>query len=396
MVGVLGDATGYKPTGDNTLGKLFNWIVHFPQWELDTTAVAVITIVVWAIAHRIKRIESMATLVALVVVSAGAALAGLSIERVGDIATIPSGLPSVALPDVTVAPQLLVGAIAVSLVALAQAAGISAAVPNPDGSRPNASGDFWRKDWPTSLGVGSRRCRSGGSLSRTAWRPAPGAQTRWAGIFAGLSLAILVVLFGSLAEIIPMAVIGGLIIVIGGELLVGRVDDIRLVIRTSPMPAAAMVVTFLAHDVPAAAASDSAGRGVVAHPVLRGSFASGPAHCTGAVRSRTSRPLAIRAGTGRGAERRGHHPAVAGSGLFAEVAPIDEHWPRTTDTHDAAIILVVRTLPDIPSTTLLNHSRVDRIRCGRMACASCSWASTRRHSMSSSAAASSTGSAPKT
>ena len=36
-------------------------------------------------------------------------------------------------------PELLVGGVAVALVALAQAAGISAAVPNPDGSRTNMS-----------------------------------------------------------------------------------------------------------------------------------------------------------------------------------------------------------------------------------------------------------------
>ena len=40
-------------------------------------------------------------------------------------------------------PDLLMGGVAVALVALAQAAGISAAVPNPDGSRPNMSRDFF-------------------------------------------------------------------------------------------------------------------------------------------------------------------------------------------------------------------------------------------------------------
>ena len=44
-----------------------------------------------------------------------------------------------------------------------------------------------------------------------------GAQTRWAGIFAGIWLALLVLLAGSVAELIPMPVIGGLILVIGAE-----------------------------------------------------------------------------------------------------------------------------------------------------------------------------------
>ncbi|HEY9332689.1 MAG TPA: hypothetical protein VIS09_31315 [Streptomyces sp.] len=43
-----------------------------------------------------------------------------------------------------------------------------------------------------------------------------------------------------------MPVIGALTIVIGCELILGRLPHIRLVLRTSPLSAAAMVVTFLA------------------------------------------------------------------------------------------------------------------------------------------------------
>ncbi|WP_338703999.1 hypothetical protein V2W30_39550 (plasmid) [Streptomyces sp. Q6] len=43
-----------------------------------------------------------------------------------------------------------------------------------------------------------------------------------------------------------MAVIGGLLLVIGGELIAGRVGDIVLVLRTSWLSAAATILTFLA------------------------------------------------------------------------------------------------------------------------------------------------------
>ena len=86
----------------------------------------------------------------------------------------------------------------------------------------------------------------GGSLSRTGVATSAGARTRWAGIRAGLWLALIIVLFGPAAEVIPMPVIGGLIIVIGAEILLGREEDIRLVLRTARAPAIAMIVTFLA------------------------------------------------------------------------------------------------------------------------------------------------------
>jgi hypothetical protein len=55
-----------------------------------------------------------------------------------------------------------------------------------------------------------------------------------------------VLVAGSVAEIIPMPVIGGLILVIGIELVVGRLPDIRLVLRVAPISALAMLITFAA------------------------------------------------------------------------------------------------------------------------------------------------------
>ena len=106
--------------------------------------------------------------------------------------------------------------------ALAQAAGIAAAVPNPDGSRSNTSGDFVAQGAANLAGGFFGALPTGGSLSRTGVAVSAGAQTRWAGIFAGVWLTLLVLVAGSLAEVIPMPVIGGLILVIGVELVAGR------------------------------------------------------------------------------------------------------------------------------------------------------------------------------
>ena len=86
-------------------------------------------------------------------------------------------------------PELLVGGLAVALVGLAQAAGISAAVPNPDRSRPNTSGDFVAQGAANLAGGFFGRCRPAGRCRAPGSRCRPGAQTRWAGIFAGVWLA---------------------------------------------------------------------------------------------------------------------------------------------------------------------------------------------------------------
>ncbi|WP_284225053.1 hypothetical protein [Mycobacterium antarcticum] len=47
-------------------------------------------------------------------------------------------------------------------------------------------------------------------------------------------------------SLIPMPVVGGLVLVIGAELVHGRWAAITLVLRTAPWSAVAMVVTFVA------------------------------------------------------------------------------------------------------------------------------------------------------
>jgi SulP family sulfate permease len=291
--------------------------------------------------------------VALLIVSVGVALTGIGVEKVGDIASIPRSLPAPVLPDISVAPKLIVGAVAVSLVALAQAAGISAAVPNPDGSRPSASGDFLAQGIGNLAGCFFQALPVGGSLSRTGVATSAGAQSRWSGIFAGAWLALLVVLFGPLAESIPMSVIGGLVIVIGGEILWGRAADIRLVVRTAALPTVAMVATFVATTT--LPLQDAILLGAGLSLILFGVSASRSGYLRGLER------------VGQASAYEWRHVPVpdrapsnavtvlqyAGSGLFAEVARMDELWPETGSTRHAAVILVVRTLPDIPSTTFL-------------------------------------------
>jgi SulP family sulfate permease len=353
ITGSLKDATGYVPQGSNTLVKLLDWLVHVGQWQPAPTIVALVTIVVWAVASRIKRIETLATLIALLVVSVGVALLRIDVEKVGDIASIPRGFPLPVLPDFSVAPQLVVGAIAVSLVALAQAAGISAAVPNPDGSRISASGDFLAQGVANLGGAFFRALPVGGSLSRTGVATSAGAQTRWAGIFAGVWLAALVLAFGPVAESIPMAVIGGLILVIGCEILAGRAADIRLVARTARLPTAAMVVTFLATT--ALPLQDAILLGAGLSLILFCIEASRCGRLVGLERIGTQPPFGWRVAPVPDAAPSGKVTVLqyAGSGLFAEVARMDELWPDTSATRDAVVILVIRTLPDIPSTTFL-------------------------------------------
>lgn len=304
----------------------------------------------WAAFKAIRRLESYATLIAMLLVSIASAVPQPDVELVKDIAAIPRSLPPFTLPALGAFPDLVFGAIAVALVALAQAAGIGAAVANPDGLRPDASTDFRAQGYANIAGGFFSALPTGGSLSRTGVGTSAGARTRWAGIFAGLWLAVIVLAVGPVAGQIPMAVIGGLLLVIGGELIIGRIGDIVLVIRTSWLSSTAMLVTFLSTtQLPLQQAIFiGAGLSILMYAVEA---------------SRRGRVVELTA-DGSGGWVLGEPPPVIpsnrttvlhyiGGGFFAEVNRLEEEWPDARGAVDAAVVLSLRGSAGIPSATFL-------------------------------------------
>ena len=245
IIGELGDFSGYDPVGANDLAEVVNWFVNIPNWDPTTTIVGAATLIMVLVLKRIRRTEKMASIIALLLMSVVVFALSLNVELVGDIATIPSSLPAPTLPNFSAIPSLALGSLSVAIVALVQGAGISTAYPNPDKSKSSQSRDFIGEGLGNLVGSFFQSMATGGSLSRSGISVSGGAGSRWGGIFAALWLTLIVVLFGPLAELVPLAVIAGLLFVIAGELIMARVPSLILVHRTSPGAAAALWITFL-------------------------------------------------------------------------------------------------------------------------------------------------------
>ena len=87
----------------------------------------------------LRPLEKFAAIIVLVVATLAVKYFHIQVELAASIATIPNSLPPFMLPDFSLIPQLALGSLSV---ALAQAPGISTAVPDPDGSKASASRDF--------------------------------------------------------------------------------------------------------------------------------------------------------------------------------------------------------------------------------------------------------------
>ena len=131
-----------------------------------------------------------------------------------------------------------------TIIALAQSAGISQAYANPDGKYPNPSQDFTGQGAANLAGALVQGLPAGGSLGGTALLVKGGAQSRWANIFAGLISAILILLFGAAIGKIALSALAGLLIVVGFQTI--KFGEINKIARTSSRSRWLMIATFAA------------------------------------------------------------------------------------------------------------------------------------------------------
>lgn len=253
MVGKFDEIFGYDPAGiSNKVVKAADILVHPGAWDIPTAAVGLGTIALAFGLKAIPRLERYALVISVLVGTVVVWLLAADTTLISDEAAIPTGLAALPiptslsmLPDPTMIPDLLVGAGAIAIVALAQGAGIRPAFPNPDGSPSSASRDFLGQGLGNVAGAFFQATPTGGSLSRTAVAADGGATSRAAGLVAAATVLVLVVVFGPVVGQIPEAVIGGLLFVIGVELVLGRLPDARLAMSTGLRPALLFGVTLV-------------------------------------------------------------------------------------------------------------------------------------------------------
>lgn len=211
----LPTVSGYAPTaGNNKVTQTLNLLSNLDRLNLWSLAVAILTLVL-AITLPRTRLGNFGRLAAIIIPSVLALLFQLdSVQIIRDVGEIPGGIPTPHLPSFSgLSFEVVTGAMAVSVIILVQGAGVSQSVPNPDGSRRSTSRDFVAQGAANVASGLFRGLPVGGSLSTTALTVISGARTRWAAIFAGLWMALLVIVFPGLVSYVAMPALGVLLII---------------------------------------------------------------------------------------------------------------------------------------------------------------------------------------
>jgi SulP family sulfate permease len=162
---------------------------------------------------------------------------------IGDIASVPSSLPLPELPLFREIPRLIVPAASLAFVGLVQGAGVSAGVPNPDGTPQDASQDFVGQGAGNILSGLFQGMPVGGSMSASSLAAGAGAKSRTAMLFAGVTMAVVIVVFASAVQRVAMPALAGLLVVVGFGTI--KPDKVKAVARTGPVPLSVMVVTMV-------------------------------------------------------------------------------------------------------------------------------------------------------
>ena len=244
ILGQLDDFTGYSSVGANRVVRTIDLLRHLEQVHLPTLLVGILTIILILTLEKTS-LKALGLVVAMIVASLVVPLLGAeAVALVRDIADIPGSLPRPVLPSLAVIPGLIIPALSLAFVGLMQGASITQSVPNPDGSYPDASGDFVGQGVANVVSGLFQGTAVGGSMSATALVVSAGARSRLANITAGIVMALSIVLFGRYVGAIAMPSLAGLLIVVGFRTL--KPAQVRMVWRTGLVQQLVMVLTFVA------------------------------------------------------------------------------------------------------------------------------------------------------
>jgi sulfate permease, SulP family len=245
IIGQLGDFTGYYSSYSGKIAQLADLVLNTESIDWATLAVGLLTIalIYWLGTTRLSKFSLILSLL----LASGIAILlnevlATGIKLVGDITDIPGALPQPILPDVALISKLIVPAISIGIIGIVQGAGVSQTFPNPDGKFSDVSRDFLGQGAANLAGGIFGGIPAGGSSSGTALMISAGARSRWANIFGGIAVAIVVLLFADLVELVAMPALAGLVIVAGIQMV--NVKSIQTVWQTNTVARTIMVLTF--------------------------------------------------------------------------------------------------------------------------------------------------------
>ena len=242
-----------KGTGDQSvLVQLWETLAKGGPFNPKAVGIGVGTIVLVLLLRKLinrYKLPQMEMLLALIAASLTAALLQWSMPAadgktvIAVVGKVPAALPSFHIPEIDFAwvSKLLSGAIAISLLGLLEALAVAKSI----ASYTRQPLDYNRQclaEGVANLGGGFFQSLPGsGSLTRSSINYQAGGVTRMSGIYSGIIVAAVILLFGPYARFIPKSALAGLLFITAARLIDWK--RLAYALRASHFDAALVLVT---------------------------------------------------------------------------------------------------------------------------------------------------------
>lgn len=236
---------GYESDAGTSLGEFVDLLFNLDEVSWMAALVGVLALAIMIALGR-TRLSNASSLFALVIPSIlvfwwrpdGVAL-------VKDVSEIPTGLPPFALPDITLINlEIIFAAFAVAAVIALQGAGVAQSAPNRDGSHGDVSQDMLAQGLGNAAASLFSGMPTGASVGQSALNEQVGARSRYAMVFHGLVMLLILLVAASLVSEVPMSVLAAIMIFAGFQAI--KFGQMRSIWRVAGSARWAMVVTFVA------------------------------------------------------------------------------------------------------------------------------------------------------
>lgn len=239
---ILGISLPAGETFLHTWGLVIEKITDTNMYVLVTALVTLITAL--AIKRVLPKIPNL--LIGLVVGSLVALVLGGVSQGIKLVGEIPAQLPPLSAPDFSfdVIKKLAPEAFAVALLGLIEAVSISRSIATKSNQRIHSSQEFIGQGLSNIVGSFFSSYAGSGSFTRSGINYAAGAKTPMSAIFAAVFLMLIILLIAPLTAYLPVAAMGGVILIVAWNLV--DFHHIKQILKYSKSETAILLTTFLA------------------------------------------------------------------------------------------------------------------------------------------------------
>lgn len=224
------------------------WVDIFRKLSETHLAVLAVALVTMAAAMASRRFWPKVPhlLVGLVAGALTALVLGGAEHGIKFVASIPAQLPPLSMPDLSITSvrTLAAEAFAVALLGLIEAVSIGRSIASKSHQRIDGNQEFIGQGLSNIVGSFFSSYAGSGSFTRSGINYQAGARTPMAAIFAAILLMITVLLIAPLAHYLPVAAMGGVILLVAYGLI--NFHHIKEILSHSRAETSILLVTFFA------------------------------------------------------------------------------------------------------------------------------------------------------